>query len=165
MFIKYTSKKYLRPLIEEGKVRLSTFWHFMADEKPEIGDADEGQSGVIFSNDTPEPWEISPELLDIAAMSDDGRFRFTESKILPPGDESWIEAAGGFNTFMFSLTEADAPSNGLMKRLGYDSAIEITDIDQFAKHTSGALLQLAVRWSVGFCKNRDESQSASAAHC
>ena len=128
-------------MLDQGNVYLSTFWHFQAHEIPEIGDPDEGQSGYIFFNDTDEPWVITPDLLDAAAMSPAGHPRFTDSKTLPPGDESWIEAAGGFNTFMYSLTEAAAPSRSLMERLGYDCAIEICDIDEFANHTSRALKQ------------------------
>ena len=128
-------------MLNLGNVYLSTFWDFQAHEIAEIGDPDEGQSGFIFFNDTDEPWIITPDLLDAAAMSSTGHPRFTESKILPPGDKSWIEAAGGFNTFMYSLTKAEAPSRSLMERLGYDCAIEVCDIDEFAKHTSGALNQ------------------------
>lgn len=145
MFIKYTNEEHLAFMLDEGKVRLSTYWNFMAEEQPEIGDADEGQSGFIFRNDTSDPWEITPDLLDAAAMSDDGHSRYSASRILPPGDESWIEAAGGFNTFLYSLTEADAPSSSLMERLGYDVAVEVCDIEEFSKHTSQALLQLVNR--------------------
>lgn len=145
MFIKYINERHLDSILGDGRVRLSTFWHFMADEQPEIGDANEGQSGYMFLNNTAEPWEITPELLDAAAMSDEGHFRFSQPKFLPPGDESWVEAAGGFNTFMYSLTQADAPSTSLMERLGYDAAVEICDIAEFAKHTSQALLQLVNR--------------------
>lgn len=125
----------------QGCVRLSTFWHFQSDEKSEIGDPDEGQSGYMFQNNTDSPWVITPDLLDAAAMSGEGFSRFSESKTLPAGDESWIESAGGFNTYMYSLTEAEAPSKSLMERLDYDSAIEICDIKGFTKHTSKALLQ------------------------
>ena len=141
MLIKFTKQKYVDALLNQGQVRLSTFWHFQADEKPEIGDPDEGESGFIFRNDTDEPWEIRPELLDAAAMSPEGYPRFSEPKTLPPGDESWIEAAGGFNTFMYSLTEAEAPSRSLMDQLGYDCALEVCDIGEFTKHTSQALKQ------------------------
>ena len=145
MLIKYTKQKYLDSFLNQGQVRISTFWHFQSDETPEIGDPDEGQSGFKFLNNINEPWEIPPELLDAAAMSAEGHPRYFESKILPPGDESWIEGAGGFNTFMYSLTEAEAPSRSLMDRLGYDCAIEICDIEGFAKHTSLALRQLVNR--------------------
>lgn len=134
-------QKYSDAMLNQGKVRLSTFWHYRADENAEIGDPDEGQSGYIFRNDTDEPWEITPDLLDAAAMSDEGFARYSEVKILLPGDESWIEGAGGFNTFMYSLTEANAPSKMLMDRLGYDSAIEICNFNEFANHTSQALKQ------------------------
>ena len=132
-------------MLTDGKVRLSTFWNFMADERPAIGDADEGQSGYIFRNDTEKPWEITPKHLDAAARSEKDRPRFSEPKALAPGDESWIEAAGGFNTYMYSLTQADAPSTSLMKTLGYDAAVEICDIDAFSEHTSHALKQLVNR--------------------
>ena len=132
-------------MLTQGQVRLSTFWHFQATENEEIGDPDEGQAGFIFRNDTDEPWEITPELLDAAAMSPVGFPRFTETKTVHPGDESWIEASGGFNTFMYSLTEAEEPSKSLMKRLGYDTAIEICDISEFGKHTGQALKQLGNR--------------------
>ncbi len=145
MLIKFTRREYSDAMLRQGKVRLSTFWHFQATEKEEIGDPDEGQAGFIFRNDTDEPWEITPELLDAAAMSPVGFPRFTEPKTLHPGDESWIEASGGFNTFMYSLTEAEAPSKSLMKRLGYDTAIEICDVSEFAKHTGQALKQFGNR--------------------
>ncbi len=142
MLIKYTYQEYIASMINEGSVYLRTYWHFRANETPEIGDPDEGQSGFIFFNDTDKPWVITPDLLDAAAMSPPGSPRFTESKTLPPGDESWIEAAGGFNTFMYSLTQASVPSRSLMARLGYDSAVEVCDIDEFSKHSAQALRQL-----------------------
>jgi hypothetical protein len=132
-------------MLNQGQVLLSTFWHYQAHEKPEIGDPDEGQSGFIFLNDTDKPWEITPELLDAAAMSPKGYPRYSEPKTLPPGDESWIEAAGGFNTFMFSITEAEAPSKNLMEQLGYDCALEVCDIREFVNHTGQALRQHANR--------------------
>ena len=141
MFIKYTNKKYATMMLEEGTVRLSTFWHFQADEKPEIGDPDEGQSGVVFHNDTLKEWTLEPELLDAAAMSVEGRSRFSEPKFLKPGQTSWIEAAGGFNTFMYSVTQAEAPSTTLMKRLGYDTAVEIKGFQSFVQHTGVTLRQ------------------------
>ena len=82
MFVKYTKKRHVEKMLNEGQVRLSTFWHYQADESSEIGDPDEGQSGFMFRNDTLEPWEIEPKLLDAAAMSAEGHSRFKESKIL-----------------------------------------------------------------------------------
>ena len=144
MFIKYTKQSYLDAMLNQGKVRLSTFWHYQAHEQPEIGDLDEGQSGFIFKNDTNESWEITPDLLDKAAMSDEGAKRYFKSKVLAPGYESWIEGADGFNTFMYSLTDAEAPSKKLMEKLDYDCAIEICDIEEFANHTSKALRQFVI---------------------
>lgn len=132
-------------MLNEGKVHLSTFWHFRAHEQAEIGDPDDGQVGFMFKNDTSDPWTIEPELLDAAAMSVPGHPRFHESKTLMPGDESWVEAAGGFDTFMYSLTEAAAPSKKLMERLGYDSAVEVTDVGSFMDHTGQALRQFGFR--------------------
>lgn len=145
MFIKYTLEKYLNAMLSQGHVHISSFWHFRAHEDSEIGDPEEGQSGFMFRNDTNIPWEISPALLDAAAMSVAGRPRFNVSKTLMPCDESWIEAAGGFNTFMYSLSQAESPSTKLMRRLGYDAAVEIVDIEAFATHTASALRQHLVR--------------------
>lgn len=137
-------REFADSLVTTGQVRISTFWHFQADEKPEIGDPDEGQAGVLFRNNTGDPWHITASQLDSAAMSPEGHSRFTVSKTLPPGDESWIEAAGGFNTYMYSLTTADMPSKSLMSRLGYNAAVEICDLDQFCYHTGAALRQLGI---------------------
>lgn len=145
MIIKYTNEKYLDAMLDQGQVRLSTYWHFRAHEDAEIGDPEEGQSGFLFRNDTSEPWEIAPPLLDAAALSIEGYPRFSEARTLMPGEEGWIESAGGFNTFMFSMTEADAPSAKLMERLRYDSAIEVVDEDAFATHTARALRQHLIR--------------------
>ena len=151
MIIKYTKAKYVDDMLNEGKVRISTFWHFSAHEQAEIGDPDEGQTRYAFRNDTEELWVLEPELLDAAALSVEGQPRHTEAKTLIPGDESWIEAAGGFNTFMYSLTEADSPSRSQMTRLDpeYDTAVEVIDLHGFANHT-GSALQLLVNREFGF---------------
>lgn len=144
MYIKYTNKKFSDAFLSKGQVRISTFWDYKSNEKLEIGDSEEGQTGFIFFNNTKDPWEVAPELLDLAAMSSPGHSRYKESKIINQGDEGLIMAAGGFNTFMYSVTKADNPSKSLMEQFGYDTAIEIIDINKFAQFTSEALRQFLI---------------------
>jgi len=145
MFIKYTREEFIDDMLKCGQVRISTYWDYRANEELEIGDSEEGQSGFIFYNDTNKPWKIEPHLLDAASISSPGHSRFKEPKILNPGDEGLILAAGGYNTYMYSVTKADHPSKSLMKQLGYNAAVEIEDIEAFAKYTSEALRQHLIR--------------------
>ena len=140
LIIKYTNQKYVEAMLNEGKVRLSTFWDFQVHERAEVRDPDEGQSGFIFRNTQSAPWVITAEQLNLASMGVTERPRWKEPKTLMPGDEGWIEGAGGFNTFMYSSTTADAPSTQLMDKFGYDAAVEIVDIESFARFT-GEVLQ------------------------
>jgi len=125
MIIKYTNCKHVDDMINLGKVHLGSFWAFRRDERDEIDDPDEGEAGFILFNNTDEPWVVSPETLDAAALSPANHPRFTEPLEIAPGDESLFIGAGGFNTYLYCLTIAESPSRKLMSELGYDCAVEV----------------------------------------
>ena len=163
MFVKYTKTKYVDAMVSFGKVRVSTYWQYIVDENPEVGDADEGQAGVLFLNNTGMKWTVPAEQLDLAAGSTPGHSRFSEPKVLEPGQKSYIVAAGGFNTFMYSLAETKQPSRELMEQFGYDAAVEILDIEAFGTHVAKNVpcvhsIQLLIRTSCHRCHDHDSDQ-------
>jgi hypothetical protein len=138
----------------------------------EAGDRDEGAAPYILHNDTDNAWDLDADdfkrahqslLPAESSLSAESLLRNFSSQMdlewngdelirmtLPPGARMGFGMANrGFNSFMFSLSEVDAPSRSVMQKLGYNAAYEVTDIERFSEKVTVALTILLRRDNPG----------------
>ena len=148
MFIKYLKREHLQSAVELGEVKIGTFHEYQRTEAEDLRDADEGQARVRLcfpeGDSTLSAAEMTAAMQTDWGIAEPFRIKF-------PGGIDIVftgqDRGRGFNAFVFSLTEADAPSAELMADFGYDAAYEVEDIKQFISVLTLALDQ--VREKIG----------------
>jgi hypothetical protein len=139
-FFKYTHSKYINAMLNNGQIRIGTLYEYREYENLEIGDVDEGYVKLFTHVD------------DLVVKDGDklpGAFNHDLSDSLPTGTPAEyrypFNVSGGGSmhlqnvtvvikstlpdVYMYCLTTE--PSEQKMKEFGYDTCIEVLDINNF----------------------------------